>query len=57
MCGADRIREALAAEVAERRRHWIGGEPEAGDRTAVIRLVAHRLKVGPDEVRAMMEGV
>lgn len=51
----DAIRSALAAEVAVRKRYWIGGVPTPGDQLGVIRIVAHRLKSTEEAVRAAME--
>lgn len=48
------VEAALAAEIAARRRHWIGGVPTPSDITGIVRDVAHRLRADPEEVRAAL---
>ena len=42
---------AVSAEVKERRRHWIGGVPTPADVDALVRQLAHRLKVPETVIR------
>ena len=48
------VHAALEAEIAARRRHWIGGVPTPADITGIVRDVAHRLRADPAQVRAAM---
>ena len=45
---------AVTAEVAERRKSWIGGVPTPADVDAMVRHLAHRLKTSEAIVRDMI---
>jgi hypothetical protein len=45
----------VAAELKERRKHWIGGIPTPADIDATVTHLAHRLKLSPDTLAACEE--
>lgn len=52
----DRIKAAMAEEVAARRPFWIGGVPTEMDLAAARNAVARRLKTTPEIVATVLAG-
>ena len=54
MTGWHIILSAVNAEIAARRKYWIGGVPTPADMEAVEKHIARRLKVSLDVLRAAL---